>query len=183
MFMVELGEAGGHLAAARSRRGDDHQRPRGLYIVIFPVALIADDERHIGRISRDDVVKIDRDVQVLQPLFEEHGALLSGELGDGHASHVEPLVTVGLDQTQYIRVIGDPQVAADLVLLDVFRTDDDHDLRLVAELFKKTQLAVRGEAREHTGCVKVIKKLSAEFQIELIVEFSDPLPDMFGLHF
>ena len=128
-------------------------------------------------------MEIDRDIQFFQPLLEEHGALLTGELGDGHASHIEPLVPVGLDQAQYIGVIGNPQIAADLIFLDVFRADDDYDLRLVAELLEQTQFAVRGKSGKYAGRMVVVEKLSAEFQIELVVEFSDPLPDVFGLHF
>ena len=55
------------------------------------------------------------DAELLQPLLEQHGALLSGELGDGYAAHIKPLVPVGLDQAEHICIVGDPQVAPDLV--------------------------------------------------------------------
>ena len=80
-------------------------------------------------------MKIYWNMKRLQPVFEEHGAFLSGELGDGHASHIESLVAVSLDQAKDVCVICDPQVAADLVLLDILGADDDHDLRLVAQFF------------------------------------------------
>ena len=44
------------------------------------------------------------------------------------------------------------------------------------------QLGVRLEAGQHAGGVVVIEQLAAEFQIQLVVELRDPLPDVLRLH-
>ena len=51
VFVVELGQAGGQLAAARARPGDDDERVLGLDVVVGPVALVADDDVDVGRDS------------------------------------------------------------------------------------------------------------------------------------
>ena len=80
-------------------------------------------------------MQIHRDIQLLQPVFEQERAFLAGKLCDRHASHIEPLLPVGVDQAEHVCVISDTKISADLILLDIFRADHDHDLRLGAQLF------------------------------------------------
>ena len=56
------------------------------------------------------------------------------------------------------------------------------DFRLVGKLHKHTELTVRFKARKDPGSVVIIKKLAAEFQIKLVVKFTDAFANMFGLH-
>ena len=60
-------------------------------------------------------------------------AFLSGKLSNHDTSYVEALLTIGFDQPENVRVIGDPQIAADLVLLNIFCTDGNDDLCLAAQ--------------------------------------------------
>ena len=63
--MIELGKAGGHLAAAGSGSRDDDQRPGGLYIIIHAKARIADNQGDIAGITLDAVVAVYLDAPVL----------------------------------------------------------------------------------------------------------------------
>ena len=59
--------------------------------------------------------------------------------------------------------------------------DGNDDLRLLLELQQHLHLAVRLEAGQDARGVIVVKKLAAEFQIELAAEMRDALQDPFGL--
>ena len=43
-------------------------------------------------------------------------------------------------------------------------------------------LAVRREAGKNPGSVQIVKQFAAEFQVQLVAELGDPLPDVLGLH-
>ena len=67
ILMVQLGQAGGHLAAARTGGGDDYQGAPGLNIIIFAVAGVADDLADAGRVAVDQIVVVHRHACRLQP--------------------------------------------------------------------------------------------------------------------
>ena len=92
VFLIKLGEAGGHLPTAGARSGDDDKRPGGLDIVVFSISVFTDDQGDIGRISVDIVVQIDLDAQVLQVTFEHQGPFLAGQLCDDYAAHIKRCV-------------------------------------------------------------------------------------------
>ena len=82
VFVVELREACSHLSASRTRCGHDHERMGRLDVIVFPISVIADDQRDIGRIACSIIMNIHWDIQVLKTVFEEDGAFLSGKLCD-----------------------------------------------------------------------------------------------------
>ena len=63
--MVELGKAGGHFSASRSRCGNDNEGTCCLNIIIFSVSFIADDERNIARIAVDFIVAVYLEAELL----------------------------------------------------------------------------------------------------------------------
>ena len=69
VLMVELGKAGCHLSASRSRCGNDNERTGCLDVLVLSVSLIAHDQRHIMRVARNRVVNVNRDAELLQSLF------------------------------------------------------------------------------------------------------------------
>ena len=182
VLMVELGQAGGHLAAAGARGGDHHKRPAGDDVVVAAVALIADDQRDIGRVAGDGIVEEHRHPEGLQPVAKGIGGGLALVLGDDHAAHIQPDGPEGIDQAQHLLVVGDAQVAPDLVFLQVTGVHRDDDLRLVLELEQHTHLAVRRKARQHPGGVEVIEELAAKLEVELAAKRRDALPDVLRLH-
>ena len=53
--MVELGQAGGHLTAARPRCGDDDQGAPCLNVIVFSVSVVADNMRNVAVTEGDKV--------------------------------------------------------------------------------------------------------------------------------
>ena len=175
VLMVELGKAGGHLAAARARRGDHHQRAGGLDVIVAAVPLVADDVGHVGGIIRDAVELEHLKAHGVQPVHEHVRRRLAGVLGERDAAHVQAEVPEHVHQADDIGVIGDAQIAAQLVLLDVVGIDGDHDFRLIPELQQHLDLVVRRKAGQHAGGMVIVKQLAAELQIQLAAKGLDAL--------
>ena len=118
VLMIELGQAGGHLAAAGTGSRDDDQIAAGLYIVIAAKALVAEDVADILRIAVNDIVQIGTDPQGGQLLAEFIGRALACILGNDDAGNEKASGLQGVLEAQDIYVIGDAQIAADLVLFN-----------------------------------------------------------------
>ncbi len=181
MLVIELGQAGGHLAAARAGGGDHHQRAGGADVVVAAKALVADDQRDVGRIVLDVVLAVDAQAQLLHLRLEDLGGGLAGVLGQADAAHVQAEVPEHVHQAHHVGIVGDAQVAALLVLFDVVCVDGDHDFRLILQLQQHADLVVRRKARQHPGRVVIVEQLAAEFQIQLAAELRDALANALGL--
>ena len=181
--MVELGETGCHLSAARSWCRDDDKRLGGLDVIVLSVAVIAYNVGNVVRVAIDRIMTVYFDSEMFKLCFKDICGCLAGVAGDDHAAHIETLITVFLDETQYVRIVGDAKIVADLVFLNVCRIDGNDDLSLVCQLQKHVQLAVRRKAWQDTGSVIIVEQLSAELQVQLVSELADPLADVFRLHF
>lgn len=107
---------------------------------------------------------------------------LAAVVRDDDTADVQPAALECVDQAQGVVVVGDAEVAAALVALDIVGRDGDDDLRVVAHLHEHAHLAVGGEARQHARCVVVVKEFAAELQIQLAAELADALADLFRLH-
>ena len=59
--MVKLGQAGSHLTASGAWGRDDHQRSGGFDIVIFPIAVVADNVGDIVGITVNGIVAVHPD--------------------------------------------------------------------------------------------------------------------------
>ena len=181
VLVIQLAQAGGHLAAARAGRGHDDQRAGGFDVVVAAIALVADDEADVRGIVRDGIMAVYLQAQRRHPVFERDGGRLIGELRQHDGAHIQPEAAEDVDQAHDVGVVGDAQVAAALVLLDVAGADGDDDLRLILELKEHLDLVVRFKAGQHTRSVVVVKELAAEFQIQLAAKLPDALPDALGL--
>ena len=100
-----------------------------------------------------------------------------------NASDIQSVLTEGVNQAENIHIVGDAEVAADLLFDDVICIDCDNNLRVILQLTKHPDLTVRLKARKHARCMEIVEKLAAEFQIELAAELRNPLFDSGGLHF
>ena len=124
---------------------------------------------------------VDCYAQRFQPLLKSVGHGLTPVVGDDHAAHEKPDAPKSVDKAQRVVVVGDAQIAPALGALYVVGGDGDDDLGHILHFQQHTYLAVRMKARQHTGGVKVVEQLSAEFQIQLAAEFVYAIPYVLGL--
>ena len=78
---------------------------------------------------------INLEAKVFKLLLIGNGTRLFLPAGQHHGTHVQAIPTESVDQAQHVLVIGNAQVAANLVLFDVTRVNRDNDFGLVLELF------------------------------------------------
>ena len=183
VLMVKLGKAGCHLSASRSRCGNDNERAGCLDVLVLSVSLIAHDQRHIMRVARNRVVNVNRDAELLQSLLESVCTVLSGILRDDNTADIEAASAELINQTEHVAVIGDAEVAADFVFLNIGCGNCHNNLGLIGKLHQHAQFCVRCKARKNAGCVEIVEQLSTEFQIQLVVKLVDAVADVLGLHF
>ncbi len=154
-----------------------------MHILISPEAAFTDDAADIIGIPLDGVMAVHLQAQLFQLVLEGLHHRLAGVAGDDHRADEQAEAPEGVDEPQHILVIGDAQVAPDLVFHDVAGVDGDDDLGLVCQGLEHLDLAVRRKARQHAARVIIVKQLAAQLQIQLLTEQSDPFPDMRRLHF
>ena len=157
VFVIELGKAGGHFAASGSGSSYHDKRSGGLDIFISSVSLVADDQRRIAGIAGNAVMKENADTQFFQSRAEAVCAFLAGVAGNAYAANIKAPFGKGVNKAEYIHIVCDAQISAHFIFVNISRTDDNDDLRLVAELHQHTQLAVRLEAGKNSGGVVVVK--------------------------
>ena len=95
VLVVELGQAGGQLAAARPRPGDDDQRMLGLDVVVGAVAVVADDDVDVGRIALGEAVGVDADAPPLELVLEDPRRGLVVEAGDDDGPDLDAPLAAG----------------------------------------------------------------------------------------
>ena len=173
VLVIELAEAGGHFPAAGAGGRHHHQRALRLDEVVSAQSLVADDVLHVGGVARDGIVPVAPHAQLLQPRPEALGGGLALPPGDDHAAHVKPQRAEAVDQPEDVLVVGNAQIAPQLVFLNVARGDGDHDLHVRGDLLEHAHLAVRREARQHPRRVIIVKQLAAELR--------DPAADLLRL--
>lgn len=144
--MVKLGEAGRHLSAAGARCGYDNERTLGLDIFILAEALFADDVRDIIGIALDGIVDKDAHAEIFKPVLECKRGGLTLILRDNDAADEKTDRAERVDEAQHVAVVGYAEVAADLVILDIARVDDNDYLNIRADILEHLQLAVGLEA-------------------------------------
>ena len=76
-------------------------------------------------VALDGVVAVDLNPQGGEALAEGLGGGLAGVLGNYHAAHIELHPPEDVDQAEHVLLIGDAQIAADLVFFDVPCADGD----------------------------------------------------------
>ena len=90
-----------------------------------------------------------RDSKVFQPLLEQDCVVLAVACWVMTTLPTyRPDAAERVDQTEHVRVVGDPKVAADLVFLDVVRVDDDDDFGLILSDSAASAPCCRAEIRE-----------------------------------
>ena len=126
---------------------------------------------------------VDIDAQSLESFAIGHSACLAVVVCDDDGVDKESTTEESVPQTQHVDIIGDAEVAADFVFLDVDGTDNNDDFRIVFQLHKHFQLAVGLKARQYAAGVVIVEEFTTKFKIELIAELADAFLDVFGLYF
>ena len=124
---------------------------------------------------------VDLEPQSLELLFVCDGGRLPGETGQDNTAYEQTVGSEGVHEAEQVHVVGDTQIAADLILLDIARIDDDHDLHLFAQRFQHCDLGIRRKTGKNSGGMIIIEKFASELQIKLASELGDPLLDVTGL--
>ena len=114
-------------------------------------------------------------------MAERVGGALARVLRYNDGRDLHPVRSEEVDEAQDVLVVGDAEVAAGLVLLDVVRVDGDDDLDVGREALEHAELDVGLEAGQHAGGVVVVEELAAELEVELAAELPHALADVLGL--
>ena len=175
VFVIKLRKAGSHLAASGTGSGHNDQRTLGLDVLVLSEALVADDVLNVVGIALDRIVQEYLDTKALKLFLERLNAGLAAVLSDAYAADVKSDAAEGVDETEHVGVVGDADIAADLIVLDMLGIDNDNNLGHFLELKEHLQLAVRLESGKNAGSVEIVKKLAAEFKIKLTAEVGNTL--------
>ena len=123
------------------------------------------------------------DAEVVEPFYEPVRGGLGRIVGYDHAGNEKPVGSESVDKSERVHIIGDTEIASDLVLFDRRRRNDDNDLGAVAKTDEHSDLAVRLKTGKHARRMVIVEKFSAEFEIKFSAETVDPFLDAFRLHF
>ena len=181
VLVIELRQAGGKLARARTGGSDHDERSGGLDKLILAVAIVGHDQIDIVRIPLDGIVQLGGNTERVQAVAEHIGSRLAGVLGDDHSRDSKAVAAEQVNQAQHILVIGNAEVTTSLVFLDVVCVDRDDNLDIVGDALEHAELAVRFKTRQHAARMIVIEQLTAKLQIELATKLRDALLNVSSL--
>ena len=181
MLVIQLREASSELARAGAGSGDHDERTSGLDKLVLAIAVVGNDQIDIVRIALDGIVQLGGNAERVQAIAEDVGGGLAGVLGDDHGRDSKTVAAEQVDQAQNVLVIGNAQVTASLVLLDVVRVNGDDDLDVVGYALEHAKLAVRLKTRQHAARMIVIEQLATKLQIELATKLRDALLNVSSL--
>ena len=181
VFMPDLTQAGGHFPAAGTGSRYDHQRTAGLNIIVFTETVFGKNEINIGRIIGNHIMKVNRQSEIFQLLFESCRGILPLIMGDHHTADKETAIAKSINEAQCIQIVSNAEITAVLIALNIVGADGDDDLRFILHAHQHTHFGIRLETGQHPAGMVIIEELAAEFKIKLSAEASDPFPDLFGL--
>ena len=131
MLVIKLRKANSHFARAGTGSGDNHKPALGLNIIVSAVALVAYYQVNVGGVVWDRKMMINADAVFGKVLFKFHCCGLVGKPSHDHRVCIQAAAAKNVKQSENVKVIGDPQITADLVLFNVVGVDNDNDFRLI----------------------------------------------------
>ena len=152
-----------------------------MYIRIRAEALLRGDLVRLARIAVDGAVQIDAHAVALQPFLEVGGGGLPAEARDDDGGHLDAFGAQIVDELEGGIVVGDAEVGADALALDVVGVDADDEIGVGGEVLQEAQLDVGVEAGEDPRRMEVADQLAAELQVEAAGAALDTLADGGGL--
>ncbi len=156
----------------------DDERLFRFDVVVGAVALVAHDEIHVGGVALRVAVREDPDVAPLELVLELLCRGLVLEARDHDPEDADAPVAQVVDELECVGIVGDAEVRADLLSLDVARKDAEQQVHLVLEVLKEPELDVGVVAGQHAGRVVIEEELPAELEVEAVVGLPDPLQDL-----
>ena len=103
---------------------------------------------------------------------------LPGILGEHHAAHIQPKLTECINQAQHFVIIGNTQVSAHFICLNITGIDGDNDFYIVFQLLQHANFAVRLKPRQHTRRMKIVKQLAAKLQIQFAAKLRNAFTNL-----
>ena len=183
VFMINLREADGHLSTSRTRSGHHHEFARSFNKFIFAITVIAHHERDVARITGNRIMAIDLETKGFKLFLISDCARLFLPAGQHHTAHIKAITAESVNQAKNVLIVGNAEVATNLVLFDVASIDGNDDFGLILELFEHANFGVRSKARQDAACMMVIKKFSTKFKIKFSTKFRDTFLNFFRLSF
>ena len=95
------------------------------------------------------------------------------------AAYHKAMVLEFLSKAEYIHVVSNAKVTANLVFFDINCTDYDYDFSNIRKLHEHLEFAVWLKSRKNAGCMVVVKKLAAEFKVKLVSKFRNSFLNVF----
>ena len=102
-------------------------------------------------------------------------------MGDDNAVHVEAAGHEFIAQAEDIHIVGDAQVVADFVFLDIDGTDHNDNLQIVFQLIQHLEFAVRLKTRQDAAGMVIVEQFPAEFHVQFVAEGCDAFLDAIRL--
>ena len=121
-------------------------------------------------VALNEVVAVGLNAIALKTLLKLCGSRLTIVVSDDNRSYHESAILKFAAKAEYILVVGNAQVGAFLVFLNVGSADYDDDLNAVANFLKHAQLAVGQESRQYAACVVVVEEFTAELEVKFTIK-------------
>ena len=183
VVVVQLRQAGRHLAGARSRSRHNDEVAAGLHVLVGAVALVRDNALDVRGVAGDREVAVDADAELLEAFLHLGGRLVVVRpLRDDDGTDVQAALAELVNLAQNLVVVGGSHVGADLAAREVLGVDGDDDLDLVGQFSQHAHLVVGRETGQNTRGVHVVDQFATELQIQLSAEFASSLGDVSRLH-
>ncbi len=147
--MVKLGEAGGKLAASRTRACYHDNGVFRFNVGVFPVTFPADDCADISGVSLGGGVQIDFYAPVLQFVFEVDDRRLVVKAGYHDRPDIKAVFPQAVYQFEGIHVVSDAEISADAPPCDISGVYAQKNVNLVLQLLEEFYLYVVVVSGEH----------------------------------
>ena len=183
VVVVQLRQAGRHLAGARSRSRHNDEVAAGLHVLVGAVALVRDNALDVRGVAGDREVAVDADAELLEAFLHLGGCLVVVRpLGDDDGTDVQATLAELVDLAQNLVVVGGSHVCADLAAREILGINGDDDLHFVGQFAQHAHLVIGRKTRKDARGVHVVDQLAAKLQVELAAEFAASLGDVPRLH-
>jgi len=171
VFMIDLREARGHFSAARARPGDDYQRFFSLNKIIGPVSFITDNQIDLCRIAFCKLMSKDLYISALQFVLEELCGWLAVVSCNDNPQDVDPPSSKVIYEFEGLCIIGDAEICSNLFSFNIPRVYAKEYISLILQFLEEPHLDIRIIPGQYPCGMKVKQELSAEFEVEFIIEF------------